>query len=289
MNEPLREAERTLRPVEPDCLAAWRALVDAEREQVEALPDRPRPGDFYAPVAQRFRDDPRRRDDEALNLVLELVEPGETWLDLGAGGGRFTLPIALHARRVFAVEPSQGMREVLGEALDQEAIANVEVLDERWPGPSHAPVADVGFISHVGYDIADIGPFLDQLEAHSRRCCAALLYDRSPISEFAPLWPAVHGRERVLLPGLRELVALLFARGTPPALRTLTLEPRTYPDLEALQAAARRPLWVLEGTEQDALLARAVGDLARPLAGGLALSARSRTLGLAIWKPRRAA
>jgi hypothetical protein len=32
-------------------------MVRADREQVEALPDRPRPEDFYAPVAEQFRAD----------------------------------------------------------------------------------------------------------------------------------------------------------------------------------------------------------------------------------------
>jgi SAM-dependent methyltransferase len=275
-----------LRPSAAEAEAAWRELVIAEREQVESLPDRPRPEDFYAPVAQQFKADPRRTDEPLLDVLRALVWPGETWIDIGAGGGRYTLPIALLARRVFAVEPSAGMRAAITEAALANAIENVDVFDERWPGPSTAPVADVAFISHVGYDIADIGPFLDEMEAHASRGCVAVLFHRAPISEFAALWAPVHGEERVLLPAMGEFITLLFARGATPELRFIDLAPRVYEDLEALQRSARRPLWVLEGSEKDRRLGEAVRDLAIQVDGGYALSRGQRRLGVATWEPR---
>ena len=81
-------------------------------------------------------------------------------------------------------------------------------------------------MSQVGYDIEDIGPFVDQLEAHTRRMCAVMLYDNTPLRYFAPLWPLVHGEPRVALPALGEFVTLLFARGRAPSLSTITLPQR---------------------------------------------------------------
>lgn len=283
--EELSLAERTLRPTAAEALAAWRELVLAERAQVERLPQRPRPEDFYAPVAEAFRADPRRRDEPVLEHLLSLVEVGETWLDVGAGGGRYTLPIALRARRVYAVEPSAGMRRVLTESAAHGGIDNVEVFDERWPGPSRAPMADVAFMSHVGYDVEEIGPFLEQMEAHARRLCVAVLFEAAPISDFAPLWQAVHGERRVQLPGMREFIAVLFARGKEPELRGFRAPPRAYPDLESLQQAARRPLWVLPGSDADERLARAVREMATVVDGGYALSPRQRYLGVISWRP----
>jgi hypothetical protein len=98
----------------------------------------------------------------------------------------------------------------------------------------------VGFISHVGYDIEDIGPFLDQLESHSRRLCVAVLFVEAPTAYFAPLWEPVHGEPRIVLPGLREFVTLLFARSRTPEVRLLSLPARTYAGIEELHHAARR-------------------------------------------------
>jgi SAM-dependent methyltransferase len=276
-----------LRPGAIEAAAAWHDLVVAEREQVESLPDRPRPEDFYGPVAQNFKSDPHRTDEPLLDVLRSLVRPGETWLDIGAGGGRYTLPIALLAGRVYAIEPSRGMRAAIVEAAAEHDIDNLEVLNERWPAPSAAPIADVAFISQVGYDIADVGPFLDQMEAHSRRLCVAVLFNRAPISEFAPLWPLVHGEERRLLPAMAEFVALLFARGAAPDLRFLSLPPRIYADLESVQRSARRPLWVIEGSEEDARLAEAVRASAIPVDGGLVLSRAPRRVGVVTWEPVR--
>ena len=274
-----------LRPTASEAAEAWRQLVVAEREQVERLPDRPRPEDFYAPVAQSFKADPHRTDEPLLDFLRGLVRPEETWIDIGAGGGRYTLPIALLARRVYAVEPSAGMRQAILEAAQEHAIENIDVFDERWPAESTAPIADVAFISHVGYDIADIGPFLDEMDTHASRLCVGVLFDRAPISEFGALWPAVHGGARALLPAMGEFVALLFARGRTPELRFLSLPPRIYPDLDTLHRSARRPLWVLEGSDMDGRLAEAVRNLAVPVDGGYALSRANRQLGVVTWQP----
>jgi SAM-dependent methyltransferase len=279
-------ARRTLRPTAEEAVAAWRALVTAERQQVEQLRNRPRPGDFYGPVAESFRADPRRTDEPALEQIRRLVRPDETWIDVGAGGGRYTLPIALLARHLYAVEPSAGMRETLLLSAREHGITNLDVIDERWPCVSKAPVADVAFISHVGYDIADIGRFLEQMEAHARRLCVALLFERAPISDFAPLWQKVHGEERALLPGLKELVGLLFARDRAPEVSLLQLGPRTYTDRAGLHAAVRRPLWVLPGTPEDARLAAAINELSVDVEGGVVLSQRERQLALVRWAPR---
>jgi len=276
-----------LRPSAAEAAEAWRDLVVAEREQVERLPDRPRPEDFYGPIAEQFKADPHRSDEPVLEVLRGLVEPGETWIDIGAGGGRYTLPIALLARRVYAVEPSTGMRGALAEAAAEHGIGNLQVFDERWPYvDSNVPVADVAFISQVGYDIEEFGGFLDMMDAHATRLCVCVMFREAPISDWAPLWRAVHGEQRHLLPAAGEMLTLLFARGKTPEARFLDLPPRSYEDREALQAAARRPLWVLPGSEQDARLEAAVRELAVSIDAGYALSARARRLGLLTWRPR---
>jgi SAM-dependent methyltransferase len=283
---PLAEAVRTLRPSATEAAASWRTLVTAEREQVERLRNRPRPEDFYAPVATSFRAEARRTNEPLLDRLLRLVQPDDTWLDIGAGGGRYTLPVALRARRMIAVEPSAGMREVLQTSAREEGVVNLEILDERWPGPTTAPVADAAFISQVGYDIEEFGAFVQQMEEHAARVCVAVMFDRSPIAEFASLWRTVHGEERVLLPALGEFLALLFARDRRPEVQGIYLPPRSYASLEALHTAARRPLWVRKGSVEDARLAEAVSELARPSAEGFVLQERERYLGIVTWRPR---
>ena len=138
MTNDLTHAEALLRPHAAALAEAWGTTVRAERLQVEALPDRPRPEDFYAPVAESFRGEPERPEDTVLQALLTLASPGETWLDLGAGGGRYAVPLAHRVAKVLAIEPSAGMRRVLAESMEQNGIDNIEVYPERWPGTAPA-------------------------------------------------------------------------------------------------------------------------------------------------------
>jgi SAM-dependent methyltransferase len=285
MNDNVAAANGILRPSETEALDAWRTLVAHSRLQVERVPDRIAPTDAFATVSELFRADPHRTDDPEVDFVLSLVRPEDTWLDLGAGAGRFALPIALRCRHVTAVDPSAGMLGALRESMAVNAIENVSVLEERWPGPTEAPIADAGFIAHVGYDIADIGPFLDQLEAHSSRLCAALLFVVAPNSDFGAFWEPVYGEPRVTLPGLREFTAVLYARGRRPETRILETPPRTYKSLDHLHEAARRRIWTQPGTEADEKLRRAIEATAVEVDGGVAISAERRGLALVTWQP----
>lgn len=281
----LERAELAVRPRLEDFLDGWRLIVNAEREQVESLPNRPTPEDFYAPVAQNFRPAATQDLDPALDEILKLVQRDDTWLDLGAGGGRYAIPLAQRAARVFAIEPSAGMRATLAEAVGELGVANIDVFAERWPEPSAAPVADMSLISHVAYDITDIGPFLDEMEAHTRRTCVAILFDGSPTAYFAPLWLAVHGQKRILLPGLADFVRLLVSRGAFPSVTALSLPGRVFNDVEALHRVARRPLWVREGSAEDMRLLAAIEDAVVPVEGGVSLGEKTRTLGVVTWQP----
>ena len=99
--------------------AVWAARVRANREQAERVREGPDSGDFYAPVAGTFVDDPRRSNDRTLERLLEIARPGETWLDIGAGAGRYALPLAIRVREVIALDPSAGLLEALRVAMDR--------------------------------------------------------------------------------------------------------------------------------------------------------------------------
>jgi hypothetical protein len=177
------------------------------------------------------------------------------------------------------------MRNVLASAMAEHGVSNIEALDERWPGPTSAPVADVSFISHVGYDIEAIGGFLDQMETKARRLCVAVLFHTAPTAYFAPLWEAVHGEPRFILPAIGPLMALLFARGRAPALALHDIGPRLFASEEALHAAAQRAVWIRPGSKQDEALAAAVRERAVAIEGGVTISTASRLVAVVTWRP----
>src|SRR5262245_40636135 len=66
-----------LRPAAADALPAWARRVRANHEQAERVREGVPSRDFYAPMAPRFRADPRRTDEPVLDLLRSLVVPGE--------------------------------------------------------------------------------------------------------------------------------------------------------------------------------------------------------------------
>src|SRR5688572_33091698 len=102
-------------------------------------------------MTSRFRMDPRRTDDPTLNALLSLAGPDDVWLDVGAGGGRYALPLALLVREVVAIDPSPSMLGALREDATSLAVENLRVIEARWP--MAAPRSgDVALAAHVGYD-----------------------------------------------------------------------------------------------------------------------------------------
>ena len=239
----------------------WADRVRRNNEQVDRLRETADEVDHYAPVAGLFRDDPRRRGDDVLQGLLALVEPTDTWLDVGAGAGRYAFPIALTAREVIALDPSEAMIAALREGAREHAIANVRVVAGRWPAAASMlaplPCADVSLIANVGHDTREIGPFVEALDAAARGACVALMQERPPASVAAPFFerPAREWRSR------DEVLAVL-----------------------------RRQTWVRPGSAADAWLQAAMDDSLRPAEGGVLLGdGAPARIGLVRWTPVRTA
>ncbi len=272
--------------------AAWAARVRANRDQVDRFREVPDGADFYAPVSGLFRADPRRTDDPSLEVLRAHVRRGESWLDIGAGAGRYALPLAADLAssggRVIALDPSSGMLGALRELAAEYAIDNVDVRQGRWPPDDITPFeADVALIAHVSYDIEAIGPFVRAMEAAARRLCVAVLMERQPSSIADVCWPPVHGEARVALPALPEFLELLRAMGRAPAVERLDREPRRFDDRVQLEGFLRRQLWVEAGGAADRrFLASLEGMLTFDTEGRVGLAdQRPLPIGVVTWVP----
>jgi SAM-dependent methyltransferase len=275
-----------------DLEATWSDRVRANREQAERFRES-NPGDFYAPVSSLFVADPRRTDEPVLDVLQALARPESTWLDIGAGAGRYALPLALRVKAVIAVEPSAGMRRALRTGIDEHGIENVRVVPGTWPEALEElgvlPAADVAFIAHVGYDIEPIGPFLDAMEAAAGERCVAVLTDRSPAAVADPFWPVVHGEPRVPLPALPDLIALLAARGRQTEVVRVERSTRSFDSVDALTAFLRRQLFIAEGGEKDVHFRAILPDRIVRRDGAWTLAeGPAGSVGVVTWEPRPA-
>jgi len=271
--------------------ALWSERVLANREQAERLRETQLP-DFYAPVTAHFVADPRRTDEPALDVLRASARPDHVWLDIGAGAGRYALPLALAVREVVAVEPSAGMRRALQSGISEHGIDNIRMVAGTWPDAASQlgslPAADVSLIAHVAYDIEPIWPFLAAMEAAARERCIAVLTDRSPASLADPLWPLVHGEARVPLPALPELLAIVRAHGRDTEVIRVERVSRVFETVPALAAYLRRQLFIAEGGAKDRRLLTLLPDLVAPDERGWTLAEQPEaTTGIMTWMPSR--
>ena len=273
---------------------AWADRVRRNRDQVDQFREAPDGPDFYASVSSIFRDDPNRTGDPVLDALRAHTEPTDTWLDIGAGAGRYALPLARSVGRVIALDPSRSMLGALREAIAEHGIDNVEVVEGRWPAitdedPAFARAApvDVSLIAHVGYDVEAIGPFVATMERATRRECLAVLMERNPAVIAEPFWPPLHGEARIALPALPAFVDLLRARGREPRVDMLESSRRRWASREEVEAYVRRQTWVAPGSAKDRRMLQLLDEwLVTNHDGTVDIAvAEPLRVGLVAWRP----
>ena len=74
----------------------------------------------------------------------------EAVLDVGAGTGVFALPLAKHAKKVVAVEPSVGMLDILKNKAPEYNLTNIEYINKKW---EDMPIDELIEINGGKYDV----------------------------------------------------------------------------------------------------------------------------------------
>ena len=246
----------------------WRRMVEAEHAQSEGMRvGVPPPADFWRGRAEAFRSDPHRTGDPLLEQIYGFVEPGDTVIDVGAGGGRLALPLALRCDSVVAVEPSESMAAVLTDQAAESGIGNVTLVQSAWEDAMTSP-GDVVICAHVVYTVRDIAGFLKKLDNHARRRVVVIVYNQPPQSAVYPLWKLVHGGERLPLPSLPELCDVLAELGIQPSLDHM--EPGDRMGFESVERALEQlssRLYVEPGSAAASRLAGILPDVLEEEAG----------------------
>ena len=179
-------------------------------EILDAAPESP-----YGFPTEMFRSRAVRAtagDDPSSRRALEALADGGVVLDVGAGGGAASLPLAPPATHLVAVDPSP---ELLAAFAAEAAARGIDAatVEGTWPAAAaSAEEADVVVCHHVLYNVADLEPFVRALDEHARRRVVVELTDEHPLAWMRDLWLVFHGIERPIGPtaeDAREAIAAL--------------------------------------------------------------------------------
>ncbi len=276
------------RPLRTSWLTKWPAMVKA-RAAVPRPSAPPAPADPWQRRAKEYDESSKDKDDGGLlAALLDLLEPGDTFLDIGAGTGYHATKVAEKVQKVLAIEPSAAMASVLKEKIAALNIKNIAIEAASWPACARHKMADVVFSSHVLYGQEDPAAFLMAMNNAARRLCILSLALRPASMVFDALRHELWGITLPPSPTIFE--ALLLAQ-------ELMLNPRYLPfpasrrqvifgsDEKSLKKLARR-LGRPEEAEELKKLALALPKVGLPQEDGRYLLGESGPNGFIIWEPR---
>ena len=235
-------------------------MMREEREQAERLrTDQGGSADIWKGNANRFA--VPASEPPVVGVLAGLVDADARVIDVGAGGGRITIPLSLRVREMVAVEPSAAMRDVLMQGIDQRGIRNLRIIPETWETAEVDP-ADLVFAAHVTYGIPDIEPFLRKLDAHATKVAALVAFTDPAQHVLAPFWKYVYGEARLRLPCRDELLDVLRELGT--SLQVIPVDRQqvsSFGDPETAFELLRRRLFIGQGNPLEDRLRDAIGRL----------------------------
>jgi hypothetical protein len=266
----------------------WKAMIQAEHAQSEQMRVPAPVGDHWQDYARMFHTNPHRSDDPLLDQLLEEVSSEDTLIDVGAGGGRMALPLALHCRHIVAVEPSPSMARVLEQQSQEYGIGNITLVQASWEEAEVGP-ADLTLCCNVLYTIQEIEPFLRKLESYSRKRVLIVLYNAPPQFQIYPLWQEIHGEKRLPLPSLPELEEVLHEVGIAAQIEMLPKQPpRGFDSLEEAMDQLSRRLYLAESSAKKARLTSILPERLEQIDGTFYIrDAQLVQPALVSWQPSR--
>ena len=232
--------------------------------------------------------DPFRTGDPVLNSLYASLGTDADVLDVGGGAGRYALPLATRARHVTVVEPSADSVEMLKSRAAEAGLTNVTVINEPWED-AEAPSTDIVLCSLVLHHVPDAMPFVTKMQEYARDRVVLVEMMETPGALEVPFYERVYGSAPTPLPGLPQVLSLLWAMDIFPDVAMVSSEAAVLDnDRDAALEQLRRRLGVREGAEADERLLAAADDLLEETPEGFIVRGVSpRRQAMITWRPAR--
>jgi SAM-dependent methyltransferase len=141
--------------------------------------------------------------------ACEAVPVGGTVLDVGCGGGVSAFALTPPATHVIGVDEQAEMLVMFQLNAEKYRVSGT-TIEGRWPKVADAtPHADVVTAHHVVYNVADIVPFLLDLDNHARFRVVLEMPDHHPLAPMSGAWRHFWHLERPTGPTPSDLLDVL--------------------------------------------------------------------------------
>jgi SAM-dependent methyltransferase len=169
-------------------------------------------------------------------------------VDVGGGGGRLSLPLALRCREVINVDASESMLAGFAANASEAGITNARAIQASWL-EADTPRGTLALVNHVTYFARDIVSFVTKLERAANRRVLITVGTPQPPSWSRDLFPPIYGETEAIVPGHVELVNVLWEMGILPDVRVLPDIPVRHPSSPTHEAAVQAGIVRIAGEQ----------------------------------------
>jgi SAM-dependent methyltransferase len=227
-----------------ESLAAW----SIPQEILNSAPENPW---IHPPVMFQIPD--VIDDSISHQRAREVLQSGDSILDIGCGGGIAAFAVVPPASHVIGVDHQKEMLEMFAENARVREVTS-ETFEGFWPDiESDVPQADVVSTHHVVYNVPQIEGFLLALNSHARKRVIIEMPQRHPLTTATPLWKHFWNLDRPINPTPEDLIKVLKGLNINAHLELWDGSMRTESDLESQAHFSRIRLCLPESREPEVL------------------------------------
>ena len=145
--------------------------------------------------------------------AFEALPENGSILDIGCGGGIAAFAMGKKAGKVIGVDHQDEMLEMFSENARARATESKVHLG-FWPAISdEVEIADVVVAHHVVYNVLEIVPFLEAMNAHALKRVVIEMPQHHPLSNLSGAWKHFWNLDRPIKPTPKDLLNVLHDMG----------------------------------------------------------------------------
>ncbi|RMF95871.1 MAG: class I SAM-dependent methyltransferase [Candidatus Schekmanbacteria bacterium] len=131
-----------------------------------------------------------------LNIIIPLIQECKTIIDIGAGCGPLSIPLAELGYQVTALEPSPSMINKIRQKAEKKKLSNMKFLEAKF-GEIDAGKHDAAIVANVRKLFVELDDFLKNLESVSPKITILIVGADTKNNKFffSELYPILFNKE----------------------------------------------------------------------------------------------